>query len=104
MTEKIFHIGEEFNEISGHARDEFLNALVDLKESESEVLVLDFTDVTALSSLGLAAIGKLHTQLKEEGRHLRIEGLSEHLYRIFDITGLIDMLDVKEPEIKTEDE
>lgn len=102
MTEKVFHIGEKFDEISGHARDDFISALVDLKESMDETVILDFKGVESLSSLGLAAVGKLHTQLEEEGRHLRIEGLNENLYRIFDITGLTKMLDVNNSELPEE--
>ncbi|MHC4872086.1 MAG: STAS domain-containing protein [Planctomycetota bacterium] len=104
MSEKVFHIGEQFPDISGHARDDFISALVDIKDSGEDVIILNFKGVNSLSSLGLAAVGKLHTQLEEEGKHLKIEGLSENLYRIFDITGLVTMLDIKAAESKEESE
>jgi anti-anti-sigma factor len=93
---QVFRVADHYVDISGGVRDDFVADLVRLRDTTDEDLVLDFTGVEGMSSISLAAVGKLHTWLQENQRHLTIVGLSERLRRLFDITGLAEMLDIQE--------
>lgn len=93
---EVFRVGERFSEISGVARDEFVAELVRLRDTTSGDLVLDFTGVSAISSIGLAAIGRLHTSFEDQGRRLTIRGLGPHIRQLFEITGLDGVLHIEE--------
>ena len=94
---KIYRVGDHFQEISGPLRDDFVTALMELRASTEEDIVLDFSGVETLSSIALAAVGKMHPTLEAEGRSLRIVGMSESIYALFEVTGLTQVLDIEKP-------
>lgn len=94
---KVFMIGDLYKDITGPIRDDFVTDLVQLRDTTGEDITLDFTGVDSLSSIALAAVGKLHAWLQDHNRHLKVTGLSPNLHRLFTITGLTEILDVDPP-------
>jgi anti-anti-sigma factor len=98
MADKIFRVGNKYNDISGLLRDEFINDLIELRDNEEENIVLDFANVTSLSSIALAALGKLNTQLKDNSRKLQVINVNEKIFQIMDMTGLTDVISIEKEE------
>ena len=95
---KIITVGVIGTAISGPLRDEFISELMAVREVCDDDITLDFSDVRSLSSISLAAVGKLHTWMEEHGRKLYLKNLSDHTYQLFTITGLADILNIEAPE------
>lgn len=57
-------------------------------------LILDFGKLTALSSAGLRVLLATHQDM-QEGQKLRIKNSPELIMSIFDITGLIEVLNIE---------
>ena len=59
-------------------------------------VVVDFSEVRFLDSAYLGRLIRLHMQLTQTGGRMRIEGLSDDLRRVFDLTKLNDLFDADE--------
>ncbi len=59
------------------------------------LLVLDFANVSFLSSIGLALLVRLHKSLVANGRRLSILNLQPHIYEVFNVTRLNTVLEVR---------
>jgi anti-sigma B factor antagonist len=57
---------------------------------------IDLADVEYMDSTGLGVFVGYFKQMKENGGHVKITGLSPRLKRLFDITGLIEVMDIEE--------
>jgi|GEM_PF-2588882 len=100
---EIFRIGERFRDLSGSVYESFAAELaVFVSESDRDV-VLDFSGVETLSSLALAEVGRVHLSLSERGRSVRVEGLSLRLYRLFEMSGLSEIVEVVPPPSEPDD-
>lgn len=78
----------------------------DQPESPSPALVLDLGEVTELTADGLGQLVSLHKRLRASGGQLVLCNVGERAYEVFEVTRLIDLLDVrrksdtrKKPEI-----
>ncbi len=80
----------------GEAAAERLRSLVG--KVNQPVLALDFGNVTFLGSMGLATLVRLNRDLAAQGRRLAIVNLRPHVYEIFTLTGLHNVLDVRQQE------
>jgi anti-sigma B factor antagonist len=58
-------------------------------------VVLDMGNVTAVSSLALGALVKLHKGLSADGRPLTLCNLSPEVYEVFAVTRLDTVLDLR---------
>lgn len=95
---KVFAVGERYVDISGPLRDEFVTELVRMRDAGADDIVVDFSGVEAISSIALAAVGRLHTWMEERDRKLVVRGLSPRLRQLFEITGLADVLHIEPAE------
>jgi anti-anti-sigma factor len=57
-------------------------------------LLLDFTDVSYINSTGIAVIVGLLAQARADNRPLGVYGLTDHYRQVFEITRLIDFMEV----------
>ncbi|WP_335872377.1 anti-sigma factor antagonist [Bacillus sp. 2205SS5-2] len=71
---------------------EDLLLLVDQKEQV--VMNVDLSEVTYMDSTGLGVFVGLFKQLKAQNGELYLTGLSDRLKRLFEITGLSDIMNV----------
>lgn len=68
-------------------------AEIDLKENRR--VELDLTDVTYMDSTGLGVFVGFYKSVNELDVHVELTGLSSRLKRLFDITGLGDIMDIQ---------
>ena len=69
---------------------EYGQAIMDaLDDSEEEIkeLVLDFSEITFISSYGLKVILEMYKKMKEAGGTLKIKGVSEEIKKSFNLVG-----------------
>ena len=71
---------------------EQLYALV--AEDDCPKLVLDFQNVSHMSSGALGMLITLHKRIREKGGDLRLCGISESIYEVFKITRLNEVFNV----------
>ena len=60
----------------------------------SEKLILDFCNVTGLSSAVLGLLFTIHKTLKERKCKLQLRNISPKIYQIFKITKMTDIFDI----------
>lgn len=68
-------------------------AEIDLKENLQ--VILDLTDVSYMDSTGLGVFVGFYKSVNASNGHLELTGLSSRLKRLFDITGLGEIMDIQ---------
>lgn len=56
---------------------------------------LDLSDVDYMDSTGLGVFVAFYKSINANGGHVKLKGLSARLKRLFDITGLGDIMDIE---------
>ncbi|MCT4585299.1 MAG: STAS domain-containing protein [Peptostreptococcaceae bacterium] len=92
---KDVKIIQVFGKVGFENSVEFKNTLIE-NISECDKIVLDFTNLTYLNSMGLGIIVKAYTKASEEDRKLWVCGLSENIKKLFSITKLDNIITIKE--------
>lgn len=69
--------------------------LVALADGNHKTITVNLQDVTYLDSTGLGVFVGLFKQLKNNGGELRLTNLSDRLQRLFEITGLSHLMQIK---------
>lgn len=57
-------------------------------------VLLDFHDVTYINSTGIAVVVGLLARARADGRQLGVFGLTDHYRHVFEITRLIDFMEI----------
>lgn len=70
-----------------------------LSKQDNMKVVADLSEVSYMDSTGIGVFVGLFKGIKANGGHLQLVGLSDRLKRLFDITGLADIMDIN-PEVK----
>lgn len=81
-------------EINAFAEDVLNTAYAEAESRESEVILLNFSDVDYINSTGIALIVSLLARARKTKRRLLACGLSQHYVEIFQITRLVDFMSV----------
>ena len=81
-------------EINAFAEDVLNAAYADAESRESDVILLNFSDVDYINSTGIALIVSLLARARKTKRRLLACGLSQHYVEIFQITRLVDFMSV----------
>lgn len=81
-------------EINAFAEDVLNAAYADAESGESDVILLNFSDVDYINSTGIALIVSLLARARKTKRRLLACGLSQHYVEIFQITRLVDFMSV----------
>ena len=71
-----------------------LSAAYDAIARDDRTILLNFADVGFINSTGIAVIVGLLARARKDGRALVVCGLSEHYRSIFEITRLIDFMQI----------
>ncbi len=90
----IFHIKGILDFSTIHI---FLNVLEEIKETE--VLVVDFTYLEFIDSTGIGAIIDTFYYVQEKGMRVKLEGINEITFEIFDTVGLFQILEAVQGEV-----
>ena len=81
-------------EINAFAEDVLNSAYTDAESRKSDVILLNFSDVDYINSTGIALIVSLLARARKSKRRLLACGLSNHYVEIFQITRLVDFMNV----------
>lgn len=76
----------------------FERSLSELVESGSQALLIDMANVTYVASAGLRALLGVATRLRSNANQVRLFGLSGLPREVFEVSGLIAVLDVHPDE------
>ncbi|KIL52211.1 anti-sigma factor antagonist [Jeotgalibacillus soli] len=81
-------------EIDAFTAPKLRETLDPLSIKEDLLLIIDLSDVSYMDSTGIGVFVGLFKGIKAKGGHLKLVGLSDRLTRLFDITGLADIMDI----------
>ncbi|WP_110926398.1 anti-sigma factor antagonist [Bacillus massiliglaciei] len=82
-------------EIDAYTAPKLRESLFPLSEQENCTITVDLTDVSYMDSTGLGVFVGLFKNIKANNGEFVLVGLSERLRRLFDITGLAEIIDIK---------
>ncbi|KRG09407.1 hypothetical protein ACA30_02830 [Virgibacillus soli] len=81
-------------EIDAYTAPKVRDELLPHAEQSGTKIVVDLSDVNYMDSTGLGVFVGLFKTLNEHNGELVLKGMSDRLKRLFDITGLADVMDV----------
>ncbi|WP_239256140.1 STAS domain-containing protein [Listeria ilorinensis] len=89
-------------EIDAYTAPKLKEALEKYQDREHYELRVDLADVGYMDSTGLGVFVGLYKNLRAKESELILVNLSERLYRLFEITGLTDIIEIKNVEGETD--
>jgi len=81
-------------EIDSFAEDVLNAAYAEAESRDANVVLLNFSKVDYINSTGIALIVSLLARARKSKRRLLASGLSDHYVEIFEITRLVDFMNV----------
>lgn len=81
-------------EINAFAEERLNAAYAEAENSAPDMILLNFSDVDYINSTGIALIVSLLARARKSKRRLLACGLSDHYVEIFQITRLVDFMNV----------
>lgn len=82
-------------EIDAHTAPVLREKLEQHQNIEGLNAELDLSDVDYMDSTGLGVFVAFYKSVNAKGGHVKLKGLSSRLKRLFDITGLGDIMDIE---------
>ncbi|MGG3926950.1 anti-sigma factor antagonist [Metabacillus fastidiosus] len=89
-TATVFVSGE----IDAFTAPKLKEELLPLTEEQKMTLIVSLEDVSYIDSTGLGVFVGLFKQIKKNDGELKLVNLSERLRRLFEITGLNNIIDI----------
>lgn len=90
-------------EIDAYTAPKLREALFHLAEKKEPVIIINLSGVTYMDSTGLGVFVGVFKNVRSNNGQLRLLGLSNRLMRLFEITGLSNIMDISskiEGEVK----
>ncbi len=94
--DNVFAVGKKYPEITGDRADTFSRDLDEFEKSLSGDILLDFTDVTAISSIAMGSLFATYQKLMEEGRKLTIINTCDKISRLLRMVNMAQVIDGEE--------
>ena len=82
--------------IDGRNADRFLEEVSTLVENGADRIIIDCSDLVVVSSLGLSALLRIHSRMKQRGGVVRICGVRGAVAQVLQITGLRAVFELHE--------
>lgn len=82
-------------EIDAYTAPQLKEALLPLTKVQDKTVEVNLADVNYMDSTGLGVFISALKTTKEMGSQLKLVDLQERVFRLFTITGLIDIIDIK---------
>ena len=95
MPKKSKKIIKPGKSIIASRADELRNKLLKIPEQKIHELVLDFSKVDTVDSVGLGLILATHNTMKNSGGSLELINVSEEIYGLFHATGINRHLEIQ---------
>lgn len=90
-------------EIDAYTAPKLREALFHLAEKKEPLIIINLSGVTYMDSTGLGVFVGVFKNVRSNNGQLRLLGLSNRLMRLFEITGLSNIMDISskiEGEVK----
>lgn len=84
-----------YGEVDAYTAPQLRDKLLPLLEKENEYVVVHLSDVNYMDSTGLGIFVAGLKTCNYSGSHLRLEGMTPRVKRLFEVTGLMDIMDVE---------
>lgn len=100
VSEGTKHYLEVAGELDAYTAPELRQKLIPLVEQKGHTLIVDLSDVTYMDSTGL---GVFVGAIKAEKRHqseVILKNMTERVRRLFDITGLDEIMTIQHDDAK----
>ncbi|RSD21136.1 anti-sigma factor antagonist [Mesobacillus subterraneus] len=81
-------------EIDAYTAPQLREKLFPMSEKEGIKMVVDLSEVNYMDSTGLGVFVGVFKNVRAHNGEFKIVGLSERLQRLFEITGLADIIDI----------
>ena len=81
-------------EIDAYTAPQLREKLFPLSEKEGVKMVVDLSEVNYMDSTGLGVFVGVFKNVRAHDGEFKIVGVSERLQRLFEITGLADIIDI----------
>ncbi|KYC83958.1 anti-sigma factor antagonist [Heyndrickxia sporothermodurans] len=95
IQESENHVLVKINgEIDAYTAPKLRESLVPYGEKEEIWMSIDLSDVSYMDSTGLGVFVGLFKSIRANNGKLYLSGLSERLKRLFDITGLTNIMEI----------
>lgn len=82
-------------EIDAYTAPKLKDTLLPLTTTAEHTVEVDLGDVNYMDSTGLGVFISALKSTKENSSHMQLVDLQERVYRLFSITGLIEVMDIK---------
>ena len=82
-------------EIDAYTAPKLRETLFPLSDQDKVIMIVDLSEVSYMDSTGLGVFVGLFKNVRAHNGDFRITGLSERLHRLFEITGLADIIHIK---------
>ncbi|PLR77289.1 anti-anti sigma factor [Bacillus sp. V3-13] len=81
-------------EIDAYTAPKLREALFPMSEKKGIEMLVDLSEVSYMDSTGLGVFVGAFKNVRSHGGKFQLVGLSERLKRLFEITGLADIIDI----------
>jgi anti-sigma B factor antagonist len=88
-------------EIDAYTAPQLRKQLIPLTENEGQTIIIDLTNVDYMDSTGLGIFVGALKSARSHNSVLKLRNLSKRIERLFEITGLLEVLDI-ESNVKEE--
>ena len=72
-----------------------LEAVLEKEEVKENLVVLEFSELEYISSAGLRLLLSLKKKLEKDNKKLEIRNINDVVKEVFNVTGFINILDIK---------
>ncbi|MFC7372764.1 STAS domain-containing protein [Fictibacillus iocasae] len=100
-TNEHTHSLELAGEVDAYTAPKLKEVLVPLTEKEGQEIIIDLSQIEYMDSTGLGIFVGALKSTKANNGSLKLRGMTERVRRIFEITGLTEVMDI-ENEVKGE--
>lgn len=83
-------------EVDAYTAPKLKEALIPLTEQEGDRIYVDLSAVSYMDSTGLGVFVGAYKSAKANGSVLQLEHLTDRVARLFEITGLSDVMNINE--------
>ncbi|GKV67220.1 MULTISPECIES: STAS domain-containing protein [Sporosarcina] len=98
VDKDLVHNFKIIGEIDIYTAPKLKEHLARLEQAEGMEVELDLSEVNYMDSTGLGVFVGFYKEITAHNGKLVIKGLNQRLYRLFEITGLSDIMQIEQVE------
>ncbi|EGQ25089.1 anti-anti-sigma factor (RsbW antagonist) [Sporosarcina newyorkensis 2681] len=98
VDKDLVHKFKIIGEIDIYTAPKLKEHLAKLEQAEGMEVELDLSEVNYMDSTGLGVFVGFYKEIKAHNAKLVIKGLNQRLYRLFEITGLNEIMEIEQIE------